>query len=551
MHEAAQTDPLSTRFPRDETTAERAARFPGEVPIAAAVAAFAAAVIYVVGRGTTFYYDEWSLILFRRGWGISELLEPHNEHLSLVPVLVYKLLFATVGLTDYGPYKVALLVFHVACCALVYVLLRRRVGVAGAAAAGLLLLLLGSSYPLLLWPIHVGYIGSLVGGLAMMIGLDRRNGPLTAGGLAFSLASSSFGVPMAVGGAVELLLTRQLARLWSIAAPSALYAVWFAVYGKPTHPPTSNLVDAPVYVAKLAATAVGGIAGVGHLAGAVLAVVALAAAARRLRRTRRVTPRLVLLVCTLISFWVLAAFARADLVPATDPKFVYPSAVLLVLAAAEVAEGLDVRGRLLAAGAVAVALALASNVVSLVQGADRLRTIDARVAAELGAVEIAGANVRPDFQPDTVDAPQITAGPYLAAVRALGSPADDADRLASRPARVRAAADVVLQRALGVQLAPAGATATTACKSFALGPAGVLELAVPRGGLVVRARDEPVAVRLRRFSSTYPSEPVYSVRPRSAAMLALPASGPPGWRARVSGGSGAQRARSPASARCL
>ena len=90
--------------------------------------ALASMATLVKGRGLTFFYDEWAWVMRRRGWSTGVFLEPHNEHLSLLPVTVFKLLFVTVGLSHYGVYRVVGLLFHLTCVTLVFLLVRRRVG---------------------------------------------------------------------------------------------------------------------------------------------------------------------------------------------------------------------------------------------------------------------------------------------------------------------------------------------------------------------------------------------------------------------------------------
>src|SRR5437588_10493731 len=88
---------------------------------AAAVAAFAlmavaaGIVCLVLTRSTTFQADEWVWAIQRRGGGIAPLLQSWNGHFSLVPVLVYKLLWATVGLRTYVPYRLVITALHITC----------------------------------------------------------------------------------------------------------------------------------------------------------------------------------------------------------------------------------------------------------------------------------------------------------------------------------------------------------------------------------------------------------------------------------------------------
>ena len=65
----------------------------------------AAVFLYHELRGIAPWLDEWSWITGRRGSSISTLLSPHNQHFSLVPVAIYKVLLATVGIGDYRPYR--------------------------------------------------------------------------------------------------------------------------------------------------------------------------------------------------------------------------------------------------------------------------------------------------------------------------------------------------------------------------------------------------------------------------------------------------------------
>jgi hypothetical protein len=86
----------------------------------------AAIVIYRSGLGLTFYYDEWNFVLGRGGWNVDTFLVPHNEHLLLVPVVVFKVLFVTAGLDSYWAYRLVPLGLHLLCVALLFVYVRRR-----------------------------------------------------------------------------------------------------------------------------------------------------------------------------------------------------------------------------------------------------------------------------------------------------------------------------------------------------------------------------------------------------------------------------------------
>ena len=54
----------------------------------------------------TFWRDEWGFLLHRRGWSVGTFLDPAVEHLVAIPILIYKLLLATVGMDSPVPFQV-------------------------------------------------------------------------------------------------------------------------------------------------------------------------------------------------------------------------------------------------------------------------------------------------------------------------------------------------------------------------------------------------------------------------------------------------------------
>ena len=159
--------------------------------------ALTAAALLHETRGTTLWFDEWQWAMDRRGTDAATFLDPHNGHLSLVPILLYKLLFAAGGLTDYAPYRVAIVIAHLVCVTLVFVYLRRRVGDVVGALGAVVILLLGPAWQNILWPFQIGSVTSLAAGLGALLALDarRRAGDVAACALvALSLASSGLGV---------------------------------------------------------------------------------------------------------------------------------------------------------------------------------------------------------------------------------------------------------------------------------------------------------------------------------------------------------------------
>jgi hypothetical protein len=518
--------------------------------------------LYRKGLGLTFNYDEWNWVMNRRGWSAATLLNPHNEHLSLVPVLVFKLLFVTVGIDAYWPYRVAVILVHLLCVALVFVLVRRRLGDLFALVLAAMILFLGSAWQDLLWPFQIGYLGSVAAGLGMLLALERRDTTgrvLACVLLALAIASSSVGIPFAGVALVEVVLRRsgswsssqRWREVWVVAIPIALYAIWFVIYGNPNATPGNahgfglvrqNGPVIPSYAADMAANAFAGLAGLAIDWGRPLVVAALVIGIWWSAR-RYVNVRTLALLAGLGLFWGLTALLRAQLNAPADSRYIYPGAVLLVLLGAELFRGARPTGR---AAAVAAALALFAAVANygpLKAGSAQFQDWSTYVRAELGALEVAGPTAPPTLAPDPTRAPDITADRYFAAVRQLGSPADTPAEVRARPEPQREAADGVLVAGLQVGLHPASgitavkvappaletssgiATARSgACLSLrATAPGASAAFVVPDRGVVVgNAGPGNVEVRIRSFADNFPAAPLGSVPPNQAEVLAIP-----------------------------
>lgn len=511
----------------------------------------AAVVLLYAGRHLTFFYDEWNFILMRRGSGVGTYLDPHNGHLSLFPVVVYKILFATVGLRHYTAYRAVDVALHLLCAGLLYVLLRRRIGAWPALVPAALLLFLGTAWQDLLWPFQIGYLGSVAGGLGALTLLDSpRSRTLSdaaaAGCLIWSIASSGVGIAFLCACAL-LLIAQGSAwrRLWIIALPTVLFAAWYVGWGT-SEPITSDAVlGAPQYVATAAGGATAAIAGLDSAAwGPPLAVAFVVAVCVALRsRGVGLTSMLLATVGGALVFWTLAAVARADVADPDASRYVYIGAVFLFLIAGEAQFGLGIRGGWMFAVGLVAAAAIVSNLNMLRTGESSLRASDTSVRTSLAAVQIAAPLVAPGFPPDPANAPQINAGPYLAAVRDLGSPAYTVPELERAPLTVQAEADSVLAQAEQLAVAPdrnlptgdtplnvdslVGGRAITrgACDAFVptASPMSFQVRLAPGGTLFIRASSgRPVSLYLRRFASSFPALAFATVRGGRGASLRLP-----------------------------
>ena len=61
------------------------------------VAVAVAAVVYVrIGSRNWFFLDEWDFLATRKLGSLHDLMTPHNEHWSTLPIIVYRILWKLV-----------------------------------------------------------------------------------------------------------------------------------------------------------------------------------------------------------------------------------------------------------------------------------------------------------------------------------------------------------------------------------------------------------------------------------------------------------------------
>jgi hypothetical protein len=525
-------------------------------------------------RGTTFWVDEWTWILDRRGSDIDTFLNPHNEHLSLIPVAIYKLMFATVGLEHYGPYRATVVVAHLGAAGLVFVYASRRVGSVLALCATALLLFLGPAWQNILWPFQIGWLISLAAGVGALLALDRadRRGDVTACMLiAVALASSGLGVAITIGLVVELAFGRRRWRdMWIVAVPLVPYAIWWLAY-RPAGLVKGNVDRAFQFATESAAgtiSALMGLAGSGVPKGVdalqwgrPLAVVAVVGLLWMLARYARIPPRVLGLLAILVAFWVLTGLRRAMLQEPDASRYLYVGALFVVLLLAELARGVSLTRRVALLIVVVTGAAVLSNAGTLRDGGRYLRD-QARVArANLGALELSRDDVGPRYIARGFPGYPfiyLLAGPYFEAADDWGTPAFSPAELASAPenARLNADGELVRIHRIGLRASPSHPPLGTRAEvtsvvsgrvseqgpCVAFRPAGVrsqhaapgLEVTIPRAGIAVRTDGGMATVGVRRFAAGF-SEPLRDSIARSEwATLQIPAdSARHPWRARI------------------
>ncbi len=481
------------------------------------------------------------------------LLSPFNGHLALGGRFVYETVFATVG----AHYTVFVVVDALGICAsagLLFVFARRRLGDVAALAPALLVLFFGIAREQFLWPLDFNTSVALATGLAAILCLQResRRGDLAACLLlAVSAAMIEVGLAFIAGAALLIALgPGRWRRAWIVAAPLALYAIWWIWSAKFGQGETelSNITAAPKTFFESIAVSLGALTGTNPVhadsfgteattLGRVLAVVGLVALAVRI--ALRDLPRTIwvwLLVAA--TYWTLLAIAGR---PPQSTRYLLVSAVLVLLVAADCfRRPLPAR-----AGAVLVVLALLplpANVGALFTGKDQnvLRTDIPKSRAEFAMLELAGERVDPGYvvsaDPRVAELGGglylgIPAGAYLDAARENGSIAYSLDELREQPEEIREIADAALAGAIPIELEPAdapGPAETCRTTEPGNGHAAVVEMAGGFNHVRAAGRGAPL-IGLRRFASSGPGVPIAKLQAGGWAVLRLPQDGAGHW----------------------
>ncbi|MEA2296201.1 MAG: hypothetical protein QOE86_3840 [Solirubrobacteraceae bacterium] len=524
-------------------------------------------VVYLT-RGTTLWVDEWSWYLGRRH---GSLLEPHNGHLSAVPLLVYRLLFSAFGADRSLPFRVVLVAAHLGVVTLLFVYARRRVGDWPALGAALLLLTFGPAWQDILWPFQIGWLISLACGVGALLALDRRDrlGDVAAAVLlGIALASSGLGVPLAIGLGLDIALGRRSWRAAPIVlVPLALYALWWLVY-QDEHT-IRSFSGALQFAVDSAASTLSSLAGLTGLTGPGLAgdrpaigwgrplmllVIAL------LIWRRPLSPRTIVLLAIPVAFWFATGIERSLISVPETSRYLYVGGLFVLLAASEVARGRTVPRHLAPLLVLAVAVVVFSNTGVLRRAAADLRRDGTDTRALLAVVDL-----QPQAFPDRAELKQmpgypftlVEAGRYRAAARAVGTPADSPAELAAAtpPARLVADKQLIsavigglhtvdrppppgpsptLDRASGVFAGPARGCIEVAAPLAGPPAPAAAELTVPPGGFRVTATRGDVALTLRRFGDSYAKAPQGRVRAGATAVLRLATDAAPApWHLRI------------------
>jgi hypothetical protein len=294
-------------------------------------------VLLAIGRYRWFTHDDWDYLAGRDGGDVENLLIPHNEHWSTLPIITFRVLFRLVGLHSYLPYRAVLVALHLIAAFLLRVVMRRA-GVDAwiATAAAALLVFFGTGAEIVFYAVTIGFVGALVLGLTQLLladhegSVDRRDWLGLLAGLAGLLCSSVALTMIAVVGLATLARRSWRVALLHTVPLFVLYAGWLRVFeDKKTAQGvgyTHFEFSSPDQVVQFVATGVraafdgmGQVPVVGWMLGAVL-VIGFALALSRLDRSEQRVQLAVpgaLLVGAFLAL-IITGFARAA---AFGPEF--------------------------------------------------------------------------------------------------------------------------------------------------------------------------------------------------------------------------------------
>jgi hypothetical protein len=492
-------------------------------------AAFAGLLWYT--RHQYFTLDDWEFInRALPGVGRLGLFAPHNEHWSTLPLLVYKALFALVGVRSYVPYMAVLLLLHAITAHLMWRIMRRSGANAWIATGAVgVFLVLGSGAENITWAFQIGFVGSLAAGLGMVLCVidDSRRRLALAWllGIIATMFSGIGPIMVVIAGLTVFMRRGWRGAVLTVAPPLAVYAGWWLTYRVTTNTPGRLilLIEVPAYVAVGIGHAAAGITGLSY-AGAVLLAALGLWVLLRLRAPGDDAAVLALAVGSVL-FFLVVGVGRIGLgiLESTGTRYVYVAAVML-LPAAVVALSRAVRRHILAAAAVVVGLLVAgaqnahalSTALQTVTPQRQHAEAQILAAATLvdGPLAIAERPPSPDTAPDLTwaDVVQLVHRGDLPASAEI--PADGLDLATVESNLETVVTPFPLEPARGVLIQPNVAVTLVS-------EAGGCVLAIPTGApslpRVLLTFTGPASVQIQASSGAKVGVYVYSLPPGSLA----------------------------------
>jgi hypothetical protein len=468
------------------------------------------------------------------------LFIPHNGHLQIGGKLLYELLFALAG-PNYFWYRLVGVFAVLLCVGLFFVLARRRVGVPAALLGAVVLVFLGAAWEVLLWPFDIHTTLGTAAGLGALLAIESntRRGNIAAcallvAGLCFIEVALVF---LAIIAFILLTTPERRRSVWVVAVPAVLFGAWYLwarQYDFPTaQGEAADLIPNVFHSLQAVTAALTGLFPTGadtspyavarETISAIVAGVALVAFAVAVA-SGRVSRRGWALAFGLGGYWASIAIANRE---AEASRYMFVGCLLALLLLVEVLNKPPKRWAL-AGMALVVVVSLYSNLAKLGDGAGVLERDAQLTRGELAMIELAGTRGAPDYI-SAVDPLALGSGasPYLVSTTAdylrlaasRGSFAAPLDEVEGENVFLRRVFDVVLGRALGLELEPAEAPVDPDRCSAVPDPAVATQL--PTSGALVRAEASGPVI-LSRFVADQPVLTIGTAEPGQWYRVALP-----------------------------
>ncbi|MDQ3931541.1 MAG: hypothetical protein M3252_01695, partial [Actinomycetota bacterium] len=361
----------------------------GRVALALHLVTLAAGLVALVAlsHNQWFVSDEWDFLADRPLGDLRALFIPHNEHWSTLPIVVYRLLYATVGLHSYLPYLTVGFLVHLGSAHLLWRLQRRaEVDAWIATATSAAFVVFGAGGENLLTAFGLTFDTSVLVGLGQVLLVDHAGGfnrrDLGGFGLALAgLLSSGIAITMvAVAGLIALLRRGWSAALLTVGPPALIYVIWLAIIGHlglGAHQGNIDVANIPSFVWKGLTKTVDislGLPG----AGAVTLIALLVWLVRHRGELRHRAAAISACAAGSAAFFVVAGIGRAGMTAqqAESSRYLYVAGALLLPVVGVALSDLARRPRLARALALVLIAVVAAN-------GWRLLTYRARVEADL------------------------------------------------------------------------------------------------------------------------------------------------------------------------
>jgi hypothetical protein len=215
--------------------------------------AFAAVVIAALpilmwfGREQWFFLDEW-VFLSERSMAPADLLADHNGHWVTTPLMVYRGLYALVGLHSYVPYQLLVVLTHLALAVVLrQLMLHLRVAHGVATALAVVFIFFGAGNQNIFFAFQISLNGALLGGLVQFLladhpGVDRRRDLLAVGAGVVGITASAVAVPVIVGVGVAVALRRGLrAAAVQTLPPALIFGTWYLTFNERSSEPFAGV----------------------------------------------------------------------------------------------------------------------------------------------------------------------------------------------------------------------------------------------------------------------------------------------------------------------